>query len=72
VTDRRYKGVVSRSELIQILKDAHTYCKQQIPLRPAKKGLRRERSKYLNCIREYIRKKIAERAKAMGLNVEGV
>jgi hypothetical protein len=73
---REVQTIFTRDEMRELLKEAHTECKKTIPIEPHRIGrtrkrtvLMRRREKYLDCIKSYIHKKLAER---LGIPVEEV
>jgi hypothetical protein len=70
---RQVLTLFTREEMASLLKEAHNACKAKVKPRLHKIGrtrqrtvVYRERAEYLNCIKEYINNKIAERVKAVG------
>jgi hypothetical protein len=67
----RKRGVVSRVELIQILREAHAHCKKTVAYRShttpsGRTRFSRPAQEYRDCIRRYIQEKIKEIAKQRG------
>jgi len=66
---REVETLFSKDEMSALFKEAHSYCKNAVAPKPHRIGKRgrlviyRPRSEYLNCIKNYIQKKVDERVK---------
>ena len=70
---RQVLTLFTREEMARLLKEAHDHCKASVKPTYHKIGrtrqrsvIYRERSAYLNCIKEYINSKVMERVRAAG------
>ncbi len=64
------KGILTRNDMANIIREAHEYCKKNVPITVGKRRLSRSRSDYLACLKQYIRNRVAETLKAKGYNVK--
>lgn len=67
-------GYLTRDEVKRIIKEAHTECQTKVPITshktPAGRSrLGKDRTAYLNCLKEAITKRVKDALKAKGYNV---
>jgi hypothetical protein len=68
------KRYLSRTDMTQIIRQAHQICKDKVPLESHKgpsgrTRLSRPRDKYLNCLRETIQDLVKKRLQELGVKV---
>jgi hypothetical protein len=69
------RGYLSRATMATIIKEAHTECAKEVPItshetKPGRRRLGKARDAYLDCLSRKIRQKVADRLKALGLNIQ--
>lgn len=67
-------GYLTRDEVRAIIKDAHAECRAKVPITSHKtpsgrSRLGKDRTAYLNCLKEAINKRVKEILKSKGYNV---